>query len=325
MNYIKSLFKILLSTGLLVYLILSADTNRIIEILSNIWHEGSVLYVLSAIGFFAISIFVFALRWQILLKAYGYRPSLWSLYRYYIMGLFFNNFLPTAIGGDVVRIYKIIQNTDDRNVGFASVMTERLLGMAGTLTLTMLALLFMSRDSESQMLLPVAGGLILAILVFFIFIFYPRFSIPVNPIIDRLKIFRLGERIHKFTQVLRHNNNNKSIYWKLLFTSMIGQMLIILMTYLLSLGLALRIPMGYLFLVVPITFLISMLPSINGLGVREGGYVFFLGKIGISKAGALSLSFLVVIIPLFISLFGGLLFLSERNKFKIGELRNAEN
>jgi uncharacterized protein (TIRG00374 family) len=241
------------------------------------------------------------------------------------MGLFFNNFLPTAIGGDVIRIYKIIQDTDDRNVGFASVMTERLLGMAGTLTMTMLALLFMARHSESQILLPIAGGLIVAIFIFFLFIFYPRFSIPFNPIIDRLKIFHLGERIHKFAGVLRKNNNNKSVYWKLWFTSMIGQMLIIVMTYLLSCGLALQIPAGYLFLVVPITFLISMLPSINGLGVREGGYVFFLGKIGISKAGALSLSFLVVLVPLIISLLGGLLFISERKKFKIGELRNAQS
>ena len=106
---------------------------------------------------------------------------------------------------------------------------------------------------------------------------------------------------------------------------MIGQMLVIAMTYLLSLGLALQISLGYLLLVVPITFLISMLPSINGLGVREGGYVFFLGKIGISKAAALSLAFLVVLIPFIFSLLGGLLFLSNKRKIKIGELRNATN
>jgi uncharacterized protein (TIRG00374 family) len=325
MKHIKSLFKILLSTGLLAYLILSADTDRILEILSNIWLKGSVIYVFAAAGLFALSVFIFALRWQILLNAYGYHPSLWNLYRYYIMGLFFNNFLPTAIGGDVIRIYKIIQDTDDRNVGFASVMTERLLGMAGTLTMTMLALLFMARHSESHVLLPTAAGLIVAILIFFLFIFYPNLSRPLNPLIDSLKIYRLGERIHKFAGVLRQNNDNKSVYWKLWLISMVGQMLIIVMTYILSIGLALQIPAGYLFLVVPITFLISMLPSINGLGVREGGYVFFLGKIGVSKAGALSLSFLVVLVPLFISLLGGLLFISERKKLKIKELRNAEN
>jgi hypothetical protein len=191
--------------------------------------------------------------------------------------------------------------------------------------MTMLALLFMARHSESHVLLPTAAGLIVAILIFFLFIFYPNLSRPLNPLIDSLKIYRLGERIHKFAGVLRQNNDNKSVYWKLWLISMVGQMLIIVMTYILSIGLALQIPAGYLFLVVPITFLISMLPSINGLGVREGGYVFFLGKIGVSKAGALSLSFLVVLVPLFISLLGGLLFISERKKLKIKELRNAEN
>src|SRR4030042_504446 len=129
MKFVKLLFKILLSTGLLVYLVLSADTNRIYELLNGIWNQGRLNYLLAATGLFVVSVGLFAYRWQVLLKSYGYRPSLWSLFRYYMMGLFFNNFLPTAIGGDVVRIYKVIQDTDDRNVGFASVMTERLMGM----------------------------------------------------------------------------------------------------------------------------------------------------------------------------------------------------
>jgi uncharacterized protein (TIRG00374 family) len=325
MKYLKTLFKISLSAGLLAYLILSADRKRIIEILGNIWHEGSLIYIIAAICLFILSTWVFAFRWWILLRAYGYSVSLWNLFKYYVMGLFFNNFLPTAIGGDVVRIYKIIQNTQDRNVGFASVMTERLLGMAATLTLTMLALLFMSQHADSRLLFLIAAGLMLAIVIFFIFIFYPRFSTPFNPIIDHLNLFHLGERLRKFAQVLRHNNDNKSVYWKLWITSMLGQMIIISMTYLLSLGLALKIPAGYLFLVVPITFLISMLPSINGLGVREGGYVFFLDKIGISKAGALSLSFLVILIPFIVSLTGGILMAYDRQHIKIGELSNAGN
>jgi uncharacterized protein (TIRG00374 family) len=325
MKYAKALFKIFLSAGLLFYLILSADTRRILDTLGNVWYQGNMVYLLAAMGLFILSLFIFAVRWLIILKAYGYRISIWSLFKYYVMGLFLNNFLPTSIGGDVVRIYKIIQDTQDRNVGFASVMTERLLGMVGTLTLTMLALLFMSQYTESQMLFLISAGLMLVIAIFFVLVFFPKLTIPLNPFIDSLKIFHLGERIHKFTQVLRQNNDNKSVYWQLWITSTAAQLIIIIMTYLLAQGLALAIPAGYLFLVVPITFLISMLPSINGLGVREGGFVFFLGKIGISKAGALSLSFLVILIPFIISLWGGVLILSDRQHIKIGALSNARN
>ena len=324
MKHSKLVFKVLLSTGLLTYLVLNADTNRILELLGNIWQMGNLIYVLSALLLFALSIFIFAIRWQILLVSYGYNLTLWSLYKYYIIGTFFNNFLPTAIGGDIVRIYKVIQDIKDRDVGFASVMTERITGMAGTLTMTIAALFIMAEQLENNMLFLVATALFFVIGIFFIFIFYPRFTIPLNPVIDRLKILQLGERIHKFVKVMRQNNDNKSVYWKLWITSIAGQILIITMTYLLSLGLSLQITPGYLFLVVPITFLITMLPSINGLGVREGGYVFFLGRIGISKAAALSLSFLVVLVPMLFSLFGGILFLADKKKIKLGEIQNAE-
>ena len=75
-----------------------------------------------------------------------------------------------------------------------------------------------------------------------------------------------------------------------------------------------------MFLVVPITFMLAMLPSINGLGFREGGYVVLLGKIGISKAAALSLSFLTILIPIFISIIGGILFLFQKKITKKEEI-----
>jgi uncharacterized membrane protein YbhN (UPF0104 family) len=85
------------------------------------------------------------------------------------------------------------------------------------------------------------------------------------------------------------------------------------MTYFLARSLNMQVSFSYIFLVVPVTFLLTMLPSINGIGFREGGFVVLLGKVGISKAAAISLSFLAILIPMIISVWGGFLFLMQKN------------
>ena len=64
--------------------------------------------------------------------------------------------------------------------------------------------------------------------------------------------------------------------------------------------------------------------SANGLGFRDGGYVILLGKIGVSKAAALSLSFLAILIPMLISIAGGILFMLQKKGEKEKEVEIAE-
>ena len=67
-----------------------------------------------------------------------------------------------------------------------------------------------------------------------------------------------------------------------------------------------------------------MLPSINGVWVREYGFVFFLAAVNVSSAAAISLSVMNVLIPMFISVWGGILFLTQRKSSKIDEVKTIE-
>jgi len=96
------------------------------------------------------------------------------------------------------------------------------------------------------------------------------------------------------------------------------------MHYFCVLALNLEVSILYLFLVVPVTFLLTMLPSINGLGVRDGGFVFLLGKKGISTAASLSLSFLAIIIPMIVSIAGAILFIIQKKNSKIEDIKSVE-
>jgi len=234
--------------------------------------------------------------------------------------LFFNNFLPTSIGGDVFRIYHLIEKSGDRTAGFTSVLTERLLGIASTLILTLLSLFLLSSQLNDNRLIYLAAGLLVVIITFFILVFNDHFLRMAEQLVKPLKVLRLGERIMKFFKAIRFYYNSRGIYLKILSISIMGQILVIIMTYILSLTIGLQIPLDYLFLVVPVSFLVTMLPSINGIGFREGAFVVLLGRIGISNAEAISLSFLSILVPMIVSMSGGILFMLNKQVPKKNEL-----
>ncbi len=302
----------MISLVLLGYLIYLADPEKILQVLSRIWYDGGLPDLFIALLLYVISMYVLAVRWQILVKGYGHSVSTWVLLKFYFIGLFFNNFLPTSIGGDVFRIYNLIQVTGERTHGFSSVLTERLLGITATLIFAIIAIFALSDVFQNFLILYMAFGLLLLIILFFILVFNDPFMGFCLRYVTKIKIFRLGERVIKFLDALRFYRGSKIIYLKILVASMLAQSLIIMMTYFLARSVSIEVTPGYLFFVVPITFLLSMMPSINGIGFREGGFVVLLGKIGISQAAALSISFLSVIVPMLISMAGGVLFLTQK-------------
>ena len=320
MAKLKTLLKALLSLFLLAYLVQMAEPVKIIQVLGKVWYDNRMIYVLLAVGIYLLSMLIFTLRWQILVKGYGLQVTIFDLFRYYWIGLFFNNFLPTSIGGDIIRIYHLIEKSGDRVAGFTSVFTERLLGVTSTLLLTLISLLILSGQLENNSLIYIACGLLVIIIAFFILVFNDHLLKVLERLMNPLKFLRLGERLLKLLNAIRFYQNAKSIYLKILSISIIGQVLIIIMIYILSLAIGLNISLLYLFLVVPISFLLTMLPSINGIGFREGGYVILLGNIGIGKAEAISLSFLSIIIPMLVSVGGGILFMLNRKISKKKEL-----
>jgi uncharacterized protein (TIRG00374 family) len=324
MSHIKTILKAVLSIGLLGYLIYIADPIKILEVLDHVWYENGIIYILIAAGLFLLSLLVLSFRWQILVSGYGLNIPTRTLFKYYLIGLFFNNFLPTGIGGDVLRIYNLIQSSGDRTISFASVMTERLLGISSTLILALISILLLRDEFRTNMVLFIVIGLIALVILFFTIAFSKKLASPIEKFTVKLTLFRLGERIQKFLDAIRFYSDSKVVYLKILGVSLVGQVLIIVKAYCLALALGIEVSLIYMFLVVPLSIILSMLPSINGIGFRDGGYVILLAKVGVSKAAALSLSFLTLFIPILISIAGGILFMLQKKVAREKEVEIAE-
>ncbi|MGD9897949.1 MAG: YbhN family protein [Calditrichaceae bacterium] len=324
MEYFKTFLKAVISLGLFGYLVYHADPDEIIKVLSGINASEGIYYLVLAVILELVSIYLMSFRWKILLKQYDIDIRTDRLFGFYLIGLFFNNFLPTSIGGDVVRIYKAADDSENRTAGFASVIIERLVGMASTFFLAIVALFFVSQYFHSNRLLYMSLMLFTGIIVFIFLMTRNRPFKLMLRIFEKVTIFNIGEKFNKLFEAIHQLKTHRRVFVYVFMLSLFSQIAIVLMNYYISRAFSMDIDLLFLFLVVPVTFALTLLPSINGVGVRDGGYVVLLGKIGISGAAAISLSFMNLLIPMFISLFGAILFIIQKRKLRQEEINEIE-
>lgn len=231
---------------------------------------------------FSVCIYIFTqiistIRWKLFLPEGFTTKKLFSLY---MIGSFFNTFMPGVIGGDAVKAYYLYRETNKANISFGSIFMDRYLGFIGLLILCSIAFPFglnYFHGSKTEWLLP------LAIFTFF-FASFLIFGL------------RLGQRIKflaEFYNYFYTYRNQKDKIIKGLILSLIIQFFGITSVNVLAYGLGENIPFLSLLIFVPLIILFAMLPvSISGLGVREGAFVLFFGLIGVSPEAATAMSLL---------------------------------
>jgi uncharacterized protein (TIRG00374 family) len=303
--------RVAISLGLISYLLYIADIPQIFQIFQNVNPLGIVVAFLICI----FALFIMSLRWRVLTQSQNINASVWSLFKYYLIGLFFNNFLPTSIGGDLARAFYLAKDSGNRSASIGTVFLERLLGLLATLSLAFLSLFWLMNYFNTNRIIYIIIFVLLAIAIFLASIMSRRIYRRFNGFLNLITFYDIGERLIKVLDTLHFYRDKKMILISAYLYSMLSQFTIIVMNYVLVLTLGLQqVSFGYLVLVVPVTFVIGMLPSINGIGVRDAGYLLLLSRQGLETSQVLSLSLMVTFIPIGISLVGGIIFLLNRQK-----------
>ncbi|OGW84000.1 MAG: hypothetical protein A3C47_01315 [Omnitrophica bacterium RIFCSPHIGHO2_02_FULL_51_18] len=241
------------------------------------------------------------------------------------IGCFFNNFLPTSVGGDIVKAMCAARITGHPVKSVTSVLMDRLFGLFTFIAIPSVSFVFFLKGSEN----PVVPVLIYSFLAAALFSFFLLFNRNVARrfrfVEGLLNRFHLGEKIRKVYDGLHNFKNHKAVIAQAMLLSVVGQVVSVWALYLMARALGATAPMVYFFLLVPVVHLISMLPSLNGLGIREGAYVYFLAPhIGAHNAAALGVLFLAL---LFLqSIIGGVIYaLSPRYHVSFKRSRYEKN
>ena len=216
---IKLLLKAFLSISLLVYFIDSADPNKIAEEFLKFLSFDGILYLVLSISLATLSIFIGSVRWRVLLLVYKIKVKLSKLFSFYLIGLFFNNFLPTSIGGDIVRIMKIVRISNDKTQGTVSVIVERIIGMSSTLIMATVALAIIYQQYRNPKLLAAALILLSAITMFFASIISERIFTIIKKTLRKITVFDVGDKLISLFEAIHIFRNRNYVLFKIIMIS----------------------------------------------------------------------------------------------------------
>ena len=248
-------------------------------------------------------------KWQILLSAQNVNITLSNLVAFYFIGLFSNNFLPTSIGGDAVRIYIVSKQSKKAVESLTSVFMERATGLFALLLIAAISLIFAHRLGIERNITFVIIALFVGFSLFLMVSFSKRLFERFTKIFRVLRLNPLEKKAKEIHNSICSYKEHKRILLISLAISFLFQTISVMVVYIISLSLNLEVSLLYFFLFVPVISVLTMLPiSLNGIGIREGAYIFFFTKAGISNTQAISLSLLIFAIILFDSLIGGVIY-----------------
>jgi hypothetical protein len=304
------LLKLAVSLSILV-LILTTQTS--LREIGTVLRTINPYWLVLAFSLHAVGLFASAFRWQILARAQGDDVPLAFLAKSYLVAQFFNNFLPTRFGGDIVRIWDGSRYSRSLLKSSAIVMVDRLSGVIVLFLMAVVASLFrieMARRIPVIWIALLLGLFGLALVaVFFLPVFARLFaSLRLKGILDGLR-----RKILLFRETVLHYRTQKRAFLRATFWAVLLQVNVILYYFLIGQALHLKIHFIDYFIFIPIVLVIQIIPiTINGLGLREGSYIEIFKFYGISARSAVSFSLVDVGFNLVLGLIGGIIYVARK-------------
>ena len=300
---------LVLTAAAIAYLVWKIELGTTLDVLA----DTNVAWFALAVTIMVVTVPVLALRWGWLLASHEIHERVPWLTRAYFVAYTAGQVLPTALGGDAVRVVE----TTRRHPGRATVITgtvllERGLGGAATVVLGAVGFLLSIGDYDVSAYLWVEGIFVFGTLLLG-FLFFARSARPllrrVEPLLERV---RLAGLLRSFYEGVHHFRSRPR-----LLGSMFALTLAVLTVRVLSIwacaravGIDLDPRIYYVF--GPLYLLIMLVPfTLNGIAVREAFFVSFLGSVGVAPDEAFAAGFLFFLVTLVLAFPGALIMLRD--------------
>jgi hypothetical protein len=286
----------LLLLGLLLW---RTDRAAIIEALRSL----RIVPLFGAVGLYWLAQFLSSIRWGMLLRVLGVHISTWRLMLFYLEGMFLGLFLPTVVGGDLTKAYRLHRETLGSRIALSSIVVERLSGLCALVAIALMALAVVRDGTNAWEVLGAAVATAAGLVV----VFNRAPWAWVSQGLLRLGLQRLGQAVATvFEGVDRYRSHRRALVGAFV-QSLVLQLVMICAFALTGRALNLGVPFAAYLLLIPIVTIVTMLPiGFAGLGVREGAMVLLFGRVGLDAAGAISLALAWFAVTVLASLPGAL-------------------
>jgi uncharacterized membrane protein YbhN (UPF0104 family) len=257
-------FRLALSSALLVLLLRTTNLDDMGAALAR----ARLSWLVLALGAYLISQTVSAYRWALLVWSVGFGESFVTIWTYYFRGLYLNLFGPGTVAGDVGRVVFL---AGGRRRGLALVW----IAAAAILLLPDQPLPGPSRWVAAMAIPATIAGWLRS----------PRWLAPLLPRANRWRM--LVER-----DLAPYWHDRALLAISIVFAT-VAQLLQIGGQLFVAQALGLELPWAFFLVVVPIVSVAGTLPfSLQGVGVREAGYWYYLSQIGVQREAAVAVGLL---------------------------------
>lgn len=298
--------KVAVTLALCGFLVLKADWNGVLSALRQI----DMGLVLAVFVLMMLSVTISAYKWKLLLAIHSadYRFSL--LHRYYFIAVFFNNFLPTSIGGDGYRVYKTLNNSRSRSAAVIAVFVERLTGIAALLVIGYVCAILVHGDRQDALSrwIVAVGSIGLAAGITMVLLLWKTGWLRRLLTSRRMPkvIGSVAEHLRDYAHQPARSAN--AILVSFLFQIHNGIAFYLLLVY----GVDAPITIPEIFVVLTLINVISILPiSINGIGVVDGSFIYLAGLYAVPYDAALAVMLINRALLVVISIIGAVLYFRD--------------
>jgi len=302
---ITTLIKFLVSGSILYFLFHNMDLQLFFHDLKRV-NPYVILFV--AVFFICLQA-VSAFRWSIILhKDVDVRYR--KLLAIYFIGMFFNNFLPTMVGGDIIKGLYLYRESKKGGVSVASIFMDRYSGFSALIIITTIAFItgysLIKDTTLPGFLIFLIGGYTAASLI----IWVGPFHSWAMRILAKIHFYGINHKVDALYTTLMGYKGHKDILVKILLISFVVQTGVIVGYYILAQSLGIDVKLAYFFFFIPLATVITMVPiTVGGLGIREGAFVYLFTMVGATKTQAISLSLIWYAVMVVVSMIGGIAFI----------------
>lgn len=272
-----------------------------------VWPQGHhvdtvrwlTLGILVTLGGFALS----AWRWQRVLRVFDEHVGVPTLLSHYLAGQFVGNFLPSTIGGDVLRVSRLSTTVRSSAVSFASVVLERMTGWVVLPMLTLAGLALNPSLFKLGFAPRLALGLAVCTLTLLALLLIAAGSQSLGG------RFAEHEGWRRFVGAVHTGVNNLRRHPEgavgVLGAAVVYQLSMVLSVWMATQALGLDLPPSAILAFAPAVLIAQVLPiSLNGIGLREGAFILFLDPLGVGTSQAIGVGLLLYGMTLAVSLLG---------------------
>ena len=277
----KNIIKLIITIAIFYFLFRNIDFVQFSKLIFNS-HGG---WIAVALLMQLTSTYLAAYRWFKISQLLVFKEKLSFYVQSYFKGTFFNQVLPSSIGGDAVRIIDLTREGYDKKDALYGVFVDRVVGLVGLLVLNLAATLIFfgtfERDFSLLIILITVGGI-------------SGFSLLFH--LHRLTFLENIKGLNLFVKLANRLNSlyaSRMLLVKHISISVIVHLFSVLTMYGLSLALGLDLSFQTLLIAVPPVFLLTIVPiSLAGWGVREGAMIGIFMLVGADQTKVLAMSIL---------------------------------